>query len=210
MKRFIKNNIKVFVAVIISGIVFTGVGVYAASQYFAKDISFTPTNENFKKENGEVITNAEDALNTLYSYTESKNNISDDIISSISSGGQTLSTRTNTINLEKGEYIVDIIYDRSWIANTTGENTTGNSKTGTLTTTNAECVNIKNINTATWALETMPSNTSYKVKMYTFYMKYKCTLPENGSLLYTVKTDVTDITGKVSPQSIIISAQKIN
>ena len=71
MKRFIKNNIKVFAAVIISGIVFTGIGVYAASVYLAKDINFTPTNENFKKENGEVITNVEDALNELYKYQRS-------------------------------------------------------------------------------------------------------------------------------------------
>ena len=66
MKRFIKNNLKVFVAIVISGIVFTGIGVYAASQYFAKDITFIPTNENFKKENGEPIENVEDALNELY------------------------------------------------------------------------------------------------------------------------------------------------
>ena len=66
MKKFIKNNIKVFIATIISGIIFGGVGVYATSQHFAKDISFTPTNENFKKENGESITNVEDALNELY------------------------------------------------------------------------------------------------------------------------------------------------
>ena len=71
MRRFIKNNLKVFVAVIISGIVFTGIGVYAASQYLARDISFTPTNENFKKENGESIDNVEDALNELYNQ---KNN----------------------------------------------------------------------------------------------------------------------------------------
>lgn len=47
MKKFIKNNLKVCVTVIISGIVFTGIGVYAASKYFAKDINFTPSNENF-------------------------------------------------------------------------------------------------------------------------------------------------------------------
>ena len=66
MKNFIKNNLKVFVTLVISGIVFTGIGVYAASQYFAKDITFTPINENFKKENGEAIDNVEDALNELY------------------------------------------------------------------------------------------------------------------------------------------------
>ena len=71
MKRFIKNNLKVFVTMIITTIIVGSVSVYAASQYFAKDISFKPTNENFKKENGESIDNVEDALNELYKKTSS-------------------------------------------------------------------------------------------------------------------------------------------
>lgn len=71
MKNFIKNNLKVFVAIMITTIIVGSVSVYAASQYFAKDITFTPTNENFKKENGEPIENVEDALNELYNQ---KNN----------------------------------------------------------------------------------------------------------------------------------------
>lgn len=66
MKKFIKNNLKIFLTIIITAIIIGSVSVYAASQYFARDISFTPTNENFKKENGETINNVEDALNTLY------------------------------------------------------------------------------------------------------------------------------------------------
>ena len=60
MKRFIKNNLKVFVSIIISGIIFGGIGVYAANTYLAHDISYTPSNENFE------VTNVEDALNELY------------------------------------------------------------------------------------------------------------------------------------------------
>lgn len=73
MKGFIKNNLKVLVVVIISGIVFTGIGVYAASQYLASDISFTPSDVNFKKENGEPIDNVEDAINELYNKKSSIN-----------------------------------------------------------------------------------------------------------------------------------------
>lgn len=72
MKNFIKNNLKVFVAIMITTIIVGTVSVYAASQYFAKDISFIPTNENFKKENGEAITNVEDALNELYNINNKK------------------------------------------------------------------------------------------------------------------------------------------
>lgn len=74
MNKFLKNNLKVFVAVVISGIIFGGIGVYAASQYFAKDISFTPSDEKFKKENGEPIDNVEDALNELYKINGSDSN----------------------------------------------------------------------------------------------------------------------------------------
>ena len=66
MKQFIKNNIKTFITVLITTIIVGSISVYAASQYFAKDITFTPTNENFKKENGEPVNNVEDALNELY------------------------------------------------------------------------------------------------------------------------------------------------
>lgn len=65
MKKFIKNNIKVIIAVIISGVVFTTVGVYAASQILAKDISFTPKNENWE------VDNLEDAINDLYNNSDS-------------------------------------------------------------------------------------------------------------------------------------------
>lgn len=68
MKQFLKNNLKVFVAVVLSGVLFTGIGVYATTQYLAKDITFTPNNEKFE------VTNVEDALN--YLYMNSINNVS--------------------------------------------------------------------------------------------------------------------------------------
>ena len=74
MKKFIKNNLKVFVTMVITTIIVGSVSVYAASQYFAKDITFTPTNDNFKKENGEPIDNVEDALNELYDQIGNQRN----------------------------------------------------------------------------------------------------------------------------------------
>lgn len=60
MKKLIKNNLKIITAVIISAVLFTGIGVYATTQYLAKDISFNPKDENWK------VDNVEDALNELY------------------------------------------------------------------------------------------------------------------------------------------------
>lgn len=69
MERFIKNNLKVFITMIITTIIVGSVSVYAASQYFAKDISFTPSDTN--KENGFTATNVENALNQLYEKNSS-------------------------------------------------------------------------------------------------------------------------------------------
>lgn len=64
MKRFIKNNIKVFFAILITTIIIGSVSVYATSQYFATQIGFTPSPENQGK--GFTATNVEEALNQLY------------------------------------------------------------------------------------------------------------------------------------------------
>lgn len=67
MKAFLNkilNNLLIFV---ISGILFTGVGVYATTQFLAKDISFKPQDERFS------VTNVEDALNMLYSNNDGLN-----------------------------------------------------------------------------------------------------------------------------------------
>lgn len=66
MKNFIKSNLKVLITIIITTIIVGSVTVYAANQYLARDISFTPINENFKKNNGDPIENVEDAINALY------------------------------------------------------------------------------------------------------------------------------------------------
>ena len=62
MKRIIKSRIFAF---ILGAIIFGSIGVYASS-YLAKDISFTPKNTNWKKEDGTDITNVKDAIDDLY------------------------------------------------------------------------------------------------------------------------------------------------
>lgn len=71
MKQFIIRNLKVFISVIITALLFSAIGVYAGSQYLAKNIGFTPSSEDFKKANGEPIDNIEDAINVLYQKNSS-------------------------------------------------------------------------------------------------------------------------------------------
>lgn len=125
MKRFIKNNLKVFVTIIITTIIVGSVSVYAASQYFAKDISFTPTNENFKKENGEPIDNVEDALNELYNMNYSFNEYKKG-----NNTGTLITNRKTTIEIEKGKYIMAI-----------NEYNAGMTSTGLKTTINLQTNN---------------------------------------------------------------------
>ena len=114
MKGFIKNNLKILVTLIILAILFTGIGVYAASQYYARDITFTPTNENFKKENGEPITNVEDALNELYS----KQSYNIEMITNYNNSNVTEYNNIVLNNLDKYNYILVVITT----SNRTGKN----------------------------------------------------------------------------------------
>lgn len=66
--KFIKNNIKILIIIIITAILFSGLSIYATYTYLAKDIIYIPDNSNFK------VNNVEDALNELYESV--KTNIS--------------------------------------------------------------------------------------------------------------------------------------
>lgn len=60
MKKFIKNNLKICLTIIITSIVCIGGTVYASVKYFANDISFTPKNSNWN------VKNVGEALDALY------------------------------------------------------------------------------------------------------------------------------------------------
>lgn len=60
MKKIIKNNLKVVLAIIITAIICISTTAYAITKIYARDITFTATNENF------TATNVEDAINELY------------------------------------------------------------------------------------------------------------------------------------------------
>jgi len=70
MKKIIKNPIFTFIlgALIFGGIV--GVSAYAI---FANDIGYTPKDTTWKKSNGEDITNVKDAIDELYSKSNTIN-----------------------------------------------------------------------------------------------------------------------------------------
>ena len=60
MKKFIKNNLKVVVAVLVTAIIFTGVGAYAANIQ-ASRVAYEPEDEDWE------VSDVNSALNYLYS-----------------------------------------------------------------------------------------------------------------------------------------------
>ena len=58
---------KIIIGIILGGILF-GSGVYAAS-YYAKDVTYTPTDESWE------VSNVEDALNDLYNSSKGKSTL---------------------------------------------------------------------------------------------------------------------------------------
>ena len=96
--KFLKNNLKVIIGFIVGMILASGITVYAYS-YFAKDIEYT------KIENEtETIISVEDALNDLYNSINEELNI-DNALFNESYGNQS-SSRTASVNIENGTYIV--------------------------------------------------------------------------------------------------------
>ena len=70
MRKLIKKlkNSTLF-GIIIGGIIFGGIGIYTASLYYAKDVSYTPDDESWK------VSNVNDALNILYSMKTELDNL---------------------------------------------------------------------------------------------------------------------------------------
>ena len=63
MKKILKSRVFAF---ILGAILFGGIGVVSAYGLFAKDVDFTPSDNTWKKETGDEITNVEDAVDELY------------------------------------------------------------------------------------------------------------------------------------------------
>ena len=70
--RIIKNPIFMFT---LGAIIFGSIGVYAAKEIFASNVSYEPSDTTWKKANGEDITNVSDAIDELYNKAKSKPNI---------------------------------------------------------------------------------------------------------------------------------------
>lgn len=82
MKSIFKNNIKFFLGFLIGGIMFGGIGIYAAS------LSFASGDVDHIKSDG-TKTDVRTALNDLYALANNSNSVSTHLIGSFSTGNAT-------------------------------------------------------------------------------------------------------------------------
>ena len=85
MKNIFKSRVFTF---ILGAVIFSGITGVAAYNMLAKDIKYTPSDNSWKKANGDNITNVEEALDELYNKNDI-NQLFDNINSSF--GGQGVS-----------------------------------------------------------------------------------------------------------------------
>lgn len=90
--EFLKKNHKLIIGIIIGSILLSGISVYATSRYLASQVSY---------KDGKSV---EDALNDLYS--KGIISIDESNVKYAESSGNNTTSRTTSLNLDKGKYIV--------------------------------------------------------------------------------------------------------
>ena len=96
MKKFIKNNVKVIVAIIVTAVLCVSGTVYATTKYLSSDVTYKDTT-------------VENALNDLYEKSIKNITFYGRVAGAISETGASVSTSL-TKNIEKGKYL--IVYSR--------------------------------------------------------------------------------------------------
>ena len=99
IKVFLKNNIKLFLGIIIGGIVFGTIGVYAAILYASSDVSYDNTTS------GLTSTNVQDALDELYTKANTRidPNIELNKIVTTNTTGRVYATSSGVCIVRKGK-----------------------------------------------------------------------------------------------------------
>ena len=106
MKRFIKKNYKILIGFVL-GILVSGVGVYAASNILATNVTYTPSDSSWN------VNNTASALDNLYDYYEASKYVKqkDCVQGSFVCTGCTTST---------GQKILDFNPNSLWMESITG------------------------------------------------------------------------------------------
>lgn len=187
MKKILKSRIFL---VIVTALVFTGIGAFA-DNIFANQVTYNDTTLDL-------------ALNSLYTmangvYTSSN-------ITSNSSYGNAQATRSTTITLSKGKYIIATSNALSWPA------TASTSSSSELTSSNLSCTNNCTISRIYgWANEphsTVATNDKYQTVALNMRL-FVVDVTEDGTII-TASTGTSNSNPSSLAQAIQIAALKID
>ena len=110
MKKIIKNPIFIF---ILSAIIFGSMGVVLAATILAKDVSYTPSNTNWKVDNvgdaiDELYNNYKNKISTLQTTNDSLNNEIETLTTKLSNATNAGVSGVFTANDDKTIHTIDI------------------------------------------------------------------------------------------------------
>lgn len=174
MKRFIEDNKKLFLGLVI-GFIFSGVTVYAATQCLATDITFIPNNSEWN------VSNVNEALN--YLYIEENKEIFEKLDLNVTANGYAgdkLLGMSTSVDLDKGNYL--IFGAMSYTSpQTTGTNfTQDSSEQISLTSTSGDCAFISG--RVSISFPSKIYTTTLYLRAYTFTYIWKCELDSSATI----------------------------
>ncbi|HOB26117.1 MAG TPA: hypothetical protein PKG93_03120 [Bacilli bacterium] len=194
------KNLKIFIVIIVTIIISVSSTAYAMAQFYANQISYTPSATN--KEQGVSATNVADALDELYT---SSANIANKINGQIQTKyymGNRENGKQISLNLTKGNYYVYVTDSHSW-GNNTIYNYNGVANYQTIKSDNFTCQLLNGYYTKPTASKL---NGSIYISQYTYTQIYKCSSQSDGDITFTT----ADGTYLDCSQSIILQSLKIN
>ena len=172
---------------ILGAIVFGSVGTYAAYSVLADNIGYTPKDNTWKKANGEDITNVKDAIDELYSKTTGP------IINKIDftkekniSYGNWLTSRSVSLNLSSGSYIIILEQIDSYSSSSQSTTSVNNNITSSsdLVYSNGTCEIIDGDSVSIGSTSSFATTGVY-VTAYSNTKLFKCVFTNDTTVSYT-------------------------
>ena len=192
MKKIFKNNIKLFVGLLI-GLIICSVGVYAAN-LTAQRVTYEPEDEDWE------VSDVKNALDQLYERSTKKINGLGDTIS-ISKYGGTRNVYTSTISLKKGTYLCSTVY-----GNSTAEGTTSYFGKSSQYNEVSDCDNYIEVKNYSNCQSASVSDNSHIFEICLVGKNFICTVNEEKNI--TIRYGYSE--AKARPYALEASCTKLN
>lgn len=184
-KIFEKVNILSF---LVGALIFSSITGAAAYSLLANNVGYTPKDNTWKNANGGKINNVEEALDSLYESS------SDSLINKINfskknnlSYGDWLTSRSVSLNLEKGSYIIFLEFVDSYSSYSKSEssiNQNVSSFSNNLNYSNGTCEIVDGDSVSIGSSNGI-DNTNVHITAYSNTKVFKCNFSDSTTVSYT-------------------------